>query len=253
MQDVGIYDGTENTFGGKVGYGCWPLLPNAGRDTIVVELTCDRPVGTDSDGDARVCRYLDELAGILGLAPVSPPRTHLSTLYGLSGWVPLEERSAIHLYAWDDRNPSFVSVDLATPLAVDHAVVERHATWFFGSTPDRTVCKSMLAGGDDWRDLAPTICRQRLAVRGAAERPLTPRRVQRFLRDLSKTLDMLALSSPMVRGQTAWMHWETSGVIIDWSGDIALDIYTCKPFVAERAAAFAMARLDIRGLRYWEY
>ena len=215
------------------------------RDTFVLEFYCDSPVGTDQAGEEKVCRYLEELAGLLNLPVLQEPRAHLSPLYGLSGWVPLGRSSAVHLYAWDDRQPSFISIDISTRTPLPRSAIIRHAQDFFEGQPENTVSKSLHDGATHWRELAPTICRQRLAMRGLLSRPPRRPEVEALLPALSQVLDMRVLSKPFVKGQAAWMHWETSGVVMDWEDGLDLDIYTCKPFIPEKAVTFVATRLAV--------
>lgn len=227
-----------------------PSLDNA-RDTLVIELNTDQPVGTDAAGAARVSQYLHEVGEITGLARLTEPRQHLSPLYGLSGWVPLDNRSAVHLYAWDDRNPSFVSVDLATRTQFSERELIDHATTYFGADPANVVHKTMRRESNPaWRELAPTIYRQRLALRGTLDRPLPVEVMQNFLPALAEQLEMRVLAAPFTAGDTAWMHWETSGVLADTNNHLDLDIYTCRPFSPEAAADFTRTKLGVRELVY---
>jgi S-adenosylmethionine/arginine decarboxylase-like enzyme len=218
------------------------------RSTLVVELTTPNAVGRGPAGERTIRRYLSELADVLGLAPVQAPRTHLSPKFGLSGWLPLSECSAIHLYAWDDRTPGFVSVDVSSPGPVPAGPVVAHARRSFGVGPDQHVaCKNTgsAAPGTPWRDLAPDICRQRLSLRARTDAPVARADVAGFLPALSRHLDMQVLSAPLCLGSTAWMHWETSGVLAHWEGrTLDMDIYTCKPFHVPDALDFTTRALD---------
>ena len=215
------------------------------RDTFVMEFLSDQKVGTDAVGEEKVFRYLLSLAKLLNLKPLEAPRAHLSPLYGLSGWLPLAASSAIHLYAWDDRSPTFISIDVTSRNQLPHGAILRHAQSFFVAKPGCTVHKSLRFGSENWVEIEPTICRQRLAVRAGLSRKPTNLEVEAFLPDLSEHLNMVTLSSPYINGETAWMHWETSGVLVDWENGLDLDIYTCKPFVPEQAVQFIKSRLPV--------
>lgn len=225
-------------------------MKNQERQTLVVEFLCDEKVGTDEMGSKKVKKYLEDLAFLLGKDVIKKPVTHLSPKYGLSGWVPLDGKAAIHFYAWDDRNPSFVSVDISTERGVDLGLVLKFTGAYFRVKDGDVVFK--IVGGENerssWRELDGNICRQRMTVTGKVEDGIWGEKVGEFLRELSDVLEMDKLSEPLVHENVAWMHWETSGVIASWDegGDFHTDIYTCKKFDPEVAENFVVKKLGIK-------
>jgi S-adenosylmethionine decarboxylase len=196
-----------------------------------------------------VRRYLRGVADRLHLRPVAPPRTHLSPLYGLSGWLPLEEGAAVHLYAWDNRRPSFLSVDIATAGSLDREGLVDHACRFFAADPSAAAIKwRRRPDAPTWCELAPDIHRQRLAIDAALDAPFPAAAARPFLVGLAWILQMRVLTLPLIAGTAAWMHWETSGVLLDWRQGVSIDIYTCRPFDPARAVAFLRQSIGPRDL-----
>ncbi|HUS26128.1 MAG TPA: S-adenosylmethionine decarboxylase [Nevskiaceae bacterium] len=98
-----------------------------------------------------------------------------------------------------------------------------------------------------FRDLAPTIHRQRLVIEGYPGFVITDEHIKDYLTKLSDILEMKTLITPVTHcsdkyGWAGWIHWETSGShFYAWERPLlffSVDIYTCKPFSAERAVQF---------------
>lgn len=103
------------------------------------------------------------------------------------------------------------------------------------------------------KDLAPTICRQRLVVEGYPATAITAGEITAYLTELSAVLDMTPLMEPVTHrselyGEAAWIHWETSGAhFYAWEQPIlffSVDIYTCKPFTVTDAVEFTAASFN---------
>ncbi|WP_018599367.1 S-adenosylmethionine decarboxylase [Mycobacterium sp. 155] len=99
----------------------------------------------------------------------------------------------------------------------------------------------------DYRDLAPSIHRQRLVIEGYPRAPITDDDIKHFLSRLSNELAMTKLIEPVTHrsatyGWAGWIHWETSGAhFYAWEQPLlffSVDIYTCKAFSASAAIAF---------------
>ena len=99
----------------------------------------------------------------------------------------------------------------------------------------------------EWRDLAPTIYRQRLVIEGIVPRDISDKDISDYLTGLSKELDMTTLIEPVTHrsdtfGWAGWIHWETSGAHFyawDQPGNFfSVDIYTCKAFAEEMAVEY---------------
>lgn len=96
-------------------------------------------------------------------------------------------------------------------------------------------------------DLAPEIYRQRLVIEGLVTQPISAPQIEDYLARLSDVLGMTTLLVPVTHcsdtyGWAGWIHWETSGAhFYAWDRPrlfFSVDVYTCKPFPAERAVAF---------------
>jgi hypothetical protein len=97
------------------------------------------------------------------------------------------------------------------------------------------------------RDLAPTIYRQRLVVEGTCRAPITEERICSYLSKLSDVCEMRLLLEPVTHrsdryGWAGWVHWESSGAhFYAWETPtlfFSVDVYTCRPFDAQRASQF---------------
>ena len=93
-----------------------------------------------------------------------------------------------------------------------------------------------------FKDLAPTITRQRMVVEGYPTFVITDEHIKDYLSKLSVVTDMVTLIEPVTHisdlyGWAGWIHWETSGAHF-YAWDVprlffSVDIYACKPFSAQ--------------------
>lgn len=90
-----------------------------------------------------------------------------------------------------------------------------------------------------YRDLAPTIQRQRLVVEGVPAEVIGAAAISRYLERLGDVTEMVVLAAPVTNrsdqfGWAGWVHWETSGAhFYAWEEPMlffSVDIYTCKAF-----------------------
>jgi len=90
-----------------------------------------------------------------------------------------------------------------------------------------------------WRDLAPSIHRQRMVVEGYPSFPITDAHIKDYLQRLSDVTEMITIIEPVTHvselyGWAGWIHWETSGAhFYSWERPVeffSVDIYTCKAF-----------------------
>lgn len=98
---------------------------------------------------------------------------------------------------------------------------------------------------NDWIDLAPEICRQRMIIEGILYNSFPPKSMERYCEEISKVLDMTPVSAPQLSfeekyGWCCFMHWKESGMhIYSWENRspkfFSIDIYTCKKFNPEHA------------------
>jgi S-adenosylmethionine/arginine decarboxylase-like enzyme len=104
-----------------------------------------------------------------------------------------------------------------------------------------------------FRDLAPSILRQRLVIEGTRARPISAEEIRDYLVRLSYVCAMNVLLEPVTHrsdrfGWAGWVHWETSGAhFYAWDEPFvffSVDIYTCKAFDAQRAVEFTRSYFD---------
>jgi len=114
----------------------------------------------------------------------------------------------------------------------------------------RQSCRAAVSG---FRDLAPTIERQRLVIEGTRQHRISEREIVEYLCGLSDVCAMTVLMEPVTHrseryGWAGWIHWETSGAhFYAWDEPFvffSVDIYTCKAFDPDDAIAFTRAFLD---------
>jgi len=236
------------------------------RETFVIELNCDKAVGTGKESEKKVDTYMEVLATLLKSTKIRPTETHISPKYGLSGWSAFKkpdgnkEGSASHLYAWDHTNephPPFVSVDISTIQALDpqlqQEIITATVEHFEGKKDEIAYKTSTDPLASTWKELAEHITRQRVKIIGQLKEPVSKEEVSEYLKDLAPQLKMNRLSEPLIIYDEetgigeAWVHWETSGVKLTWNnltGVIDIDIYTCKEFALGYAIDFTRRKLD---------
>ncbi|MGO9876460.1 MAG: S-adenosylmethionine decarboxylase [Acidimicrobiia bacterium] len=114
----------------------------------------------------------------------------------------------------------------------------------------RQSCRAAVSG---FRDLAPTIMRQRLVLEGTRQRRISEHEIVEYLCGLSDVCAMTVLMDPVTHrseryGWAGWIHWETSGAhFYAWDEPFvffSVDIYTCKAFEPDDAIAFTRVFLD---------
>lgn len=98
-----------------------------------------------------------------------------------------------------------------------------------------------------YKDLAPTIYRQRLVLEGYPEKSIKDEAIKKYLSSLSTEIQMVELLPPVTHqselyGWAGWIHWESSGAhFYAWDQPtlfFSVDIYTCKHFDPKDAAEF---------------
>ncbi len=101
-----------------------------------------------------------------------------------------------------------------------------------------------------WRNLAPTLVRQRIMIEGISDHVITPEEIKTYLLELSKVVQMKALREPYAyvaddKGYGGWIHWVTSGAhfysYTTTPPFFSVDAYACKPFDPVAAAEFTRA------------
>lgn len=104
-----------------------------------------------------------------------------------------------------------------------------------------------------YKDLAPSIWRQRLVVEGYPKSAISDQQIKDYLSQLSDVLKMHTLITPITHrsdkfGWAGWIHWETSGAhFYAWEVPMlffSVDIYTCKKFDPVGAVNFTKSYFD---------
>ncbi len=93
---------------------------------------------------------------------------------------------------------------------------------------------------NNWVDLAPDICRQRMVLEGTLHNAFGPWEQKIYCKEISVVLDMTPVDEPKTSfaeeyGWCCFMHWKESGMhIYSWDHKrpkfFSIDIYTCKKF-----------------------
>jgi S-adenosylmethionine decarboxylase len=100
------------------------LAPQILRQRLVVEGTCDEPIGA-----LQIRQYLNRLATVCAMRTLTRPVTHRSERFGWAGWTHWETSGA-HFYAWE-QPLLFFSVDIYTCKAFDpDRVIDFTAQYF---------------------------------------------------------------------------------------------------------------------------
>jgi S-adenosylmethionine decarboxylase len=98
-----------------------------------------------------------------------------------------------------------------------------------------------------YKDLAPSILRQRLVVEGYPTFVITDEHIKDYLKKVSDLTEMTTLIEPVTHssdkyGWAGWIHWETSGAhFYAWEQPVlffSVDIYTCKAFDPQKVVEF---------------
>ena len=97
---------------------------------------------------------------------------------------------------------------------------------------------------NNYKDLAPDICRQRIVIEGTLHNPFMAEDMDRYCREMTQVLKMTEATAPFCNydpdyGWCAYMHWKESGLhIYSWDDRyppfFSIDIYTCRKFDENR-------------------
>ena len=217
-------------------------------DTLVAEWHTSSRIGAQPDGRRQLAAFCDELLERLGWRATQKATLHASPRFGLSGWVPAEGGKALHYYVWDDADASFISLDVVGATHAQRDDVRACVESRLGAAPVAFTWKSLL-DSSQWRDLAPSIHRQRLLAHGSTSAPLTGAQVEASLSALSEALDMRLLHVSSSE-RCAWCHWELSGCVVSWEeGSVAVNLYSCKPFDPQHALDTTVGLLGLTTAR----
>jgi len=99
-----------------------------------------------------------------------------------------------------------------------------------------------------WKDLSPTIVRQRLIIEGTLTSPMSSVDMSEYIEHMGPLLDMTPITAPVLSydpeyGWCGYMHWKESGMhMYTWDTTdppfFSVDIYTCKKFDPLEAVGF---------------
>lgn len=112
-----------------------------------------------------------------------------------------------------------------------------------------------------WRNLAPTLTRQRVIIEATTEKIVEPPAIRAYLTQLADVTQMEVLSGPFAYsahecGYGGWIHWKTSGAHVysypTTPPLVTVDVYTCKPFSLEKAVEFTRGFFDTREIVWRE-
>src|SRR3989338_5620768 len=88
-----------------------------------------------------------------------------------------------------------------------------------------------------WKNLSPKIYRKRLIIEGKPSVIVDKKRIDNYLKRLSKLLKMTLVAGPLTRenpkyGLSSYIYWEESGThLYYWHKPfpfVSVDIYTCR-------------------------
>jgi hypothetical protein len=113
-----------------------------------------------------------------------------------------------------------------------------------------------------YKDLAPSIYRQRLVLEGYPHAAISDTAIKQYLSELSKVAGMVQLIEPVTHssdayGWAGWIHWETSGAhFYAWDRPMlffSVDMYTCKSFDPQEVVEFTKKFFGIDTIEYKEF
>lgn len=102
------------------------LAPEITRQRLILEGTLHNPF---SPQDMTV--YCKEMTKVLDMKMVTSPMCNHSPQYGWCAYTHWEE-SGMHIYSWDDRSPSFFSIDIYTCKKFNVEDAVKYTQEFFG-------------------------------------------------------------------------------------------------------------------------
>ena len=111
------------------------LAPDIHRQRMVAEGTLHAPFKP-----ADMVKYCNEISALLNMTPVSKPKTNHAEEYGWCCFMHWKE-SGMHIYSWDNRKPSFFSVDIYTCKSFNPLSVINYTKEFFGDNLIKTTWK----------------------------------------------------------------------------------------------------------------
>ena len=111
------------------------LAPDVVRQRMIVEGTLHNLFTPE-----EITRYARELSAVLDMELITSPVLNHEPKYGWCAFVHWKE-SGMHIYTWDNRLPSFFSVDIYTCKEFDPENVVRYTQEFFGDSLIEIACR----------------------------------------------------------------------------------------------------------------
>jgi len=105
------------------------LAPDITRQRMVAEGTL-RPPATFSGEE--MTRYCNDITQALKMTPVTSPVCNYDDNYGWCAYMHWKE-SGMHIYSWEQRLPSFFSIDIYTCKVFSELDVIEFTRGFFGN------------------------------------------------------------------------------------------------------------------------
>ena len=102
------------------------LAPDICRQRLIIEGTLHNPFTAE-----QMDTYCRQMTNVLNMTEVTAPFCNYDPQYGWCAYVHWKE-SGMHIYAWDDREPAFFSVDIYTCKKFDLAHAINYTRELFG-------------------------------------------------------------------------------------------------------------------------
>ena len=96
------------------------------RQRLIVEGTLHSPFTAE-----QMTKYCSEITKVLNMTSVTAPVCNYDGDYGWCAYMHWKE-SGMHIYAWDERTPSFFSVDIYTCKYFEPSDAVEYTKNFFG-------------------------------------------------------------------------------------------------------------------------
>ena len=101
------------------------LAPDILRQRLVIEGTLSSPFTAE-----QMTKFCNEITSELGMTHVTAPVCNYDATYGWCAYMHWKE-SGMHIYAWDERNPPFFSVDIYTCRSFEVSTAIKYTQNFF--------------------------------------------------------------------------------------------------------------------------
>lgn len=114
---------------------------------------------------------------------------------------------------------------------------------------------------EGWKNLAPTLIRQRLIIEATTEQIVTTGFMEPYLLRLAELTSMQVIKGPYSysageMGYGGGIYWKSSGAHIHSYHEnpplLTVDIYTCKPFSVQEVIKFTEKYFSTKRIRWLE-